>query len=126
MKYRRSRSLSHSLSPRRHLRSKTRSPRKYRRSRSQSRSFLQEGIYVPKQDSRGNIDVQDHCHVHYLQEGIYVPNQRSPRKYKGSMSPSCSFSSKKAFKTFKCTSKETFKIKIVVNMCTKVQFRKTF
>ena len=32
--------------------------------------FLQEGIYVPKQDPQGNIDVQDHCHVHYLQEGI--------------------------------------------------------
>ena len=35
---------------------------------------IKEGIR-DRQDPQGNIDVQDHCHVHFLQEGIYVPKQ---------------------------------------------------
>ena len=35
---------------------------------------VKEGIR-DRQDPQGNIDVQDHCHVHFLQEGIYVPKQ---------------------------------------------------
>ena len=35
---------------------------------------VKEGIR-DRQDPQGNINVQDHCHVHFLQEGIYVPKQ---------------------------------------------------
>ena len=35
---------------------------------------VKEGIR-DRQDSQGNIDVQDYCHVHFLQEGVYISKQ---------------------------------------------------